>query len=28
MERSDSERYSELLRRTLAGLDAQIAALG
>lgn len=27
MERSDSERYSELLRRTLAGLDAQIAAL-
>jgi hypothetical protein len=28
MERSDNERYSELLRRTLAGLDAQIAALG
>lgn len=28
MERSDSERYSELLRRSLAGLDAQIAALG
>jgi hypothetical protein len=28
MERSDSERYSELLRRTLAGLDAQIATLG
>jgi hypothetical protein len=27
MERSDSERYSELLRRTLAGLDAQIADL-
>lgn len=27
LERSDSERYSELLRRTLAGLDAQIAAL-
>lgn len=27
MERSDNERYSELLRRTLAGLDAQIAAL-
>jgi hypothetical protein len=28
MERSDSERYSELLRRSLAGLDAQITALG
>jgi len=28
MERSDNERYSELLRRSLAGLDAQIAALG
>jgi len=28
MERSDSERYSELLRRTLAGLETQIAALG
>ncbi|MGB8770163.1 MAG: hypothetical protein WCC92_11135 [Candidatus Korobacteraceae bacterium] len=28
MERSDSERYSELLRRTLAGLEAQIATLG
>jgi hypothetical protein len=27
LERSDSERYSDLLRRTLAGLDAQIAAL-
>jgi hypothetical protein len=27
LERSDSERYSELLRRTLASLDAQIAAL-
>jgi hypothetical protein len=27
MERSDNERYSELLRRTLAGLDAQIGAL-
>jgi hypothetical protein len=27
MERSDSERYSELLRRTLGGLDAQIAGL-
>jgi molecular chaperone GrpE (heat shock protein) len=28
MERSDSERYSDLLRRTLASLDTQIAALG
>jgi hypothetical protein len=28
LERSDSERYSELLRRTLTGLDSQIAALG
>ena len=27
MQRSESERYSELLRRTLADLDAQIAAL-
>ena len=27
LESSGSERYSELLRRTLAGLDAQIAAL-
>ena len=27
MERSTSERYSELLRRTLADLDAQLAAL-
>ena len=27
LERSDSDRYSELLRRSLAGLDAQIAAL-
>ena len=27
LERSDSERYSELLRRTLAGLEAQIADL-
>ena len=27
LEGSTSERYSELLRRTLAGLDAQISAL-
>ncbi len=27
LESSGSERYSELLRRTLDGLDAQIAAL-
>ncbi len=27
LDSSGSERYSELLRRTLAGLDAQIAAL-
>ena len=27
LERSTSERYSDLLRRTLADLDAQIAAL-
>jgi len=27
LERSNSERYSDLLRRTLAGLEAQIAAL-
>jgi len=27
LERSTSERYSELLRKTLADLDAQIAAL-
>ena len=27
LERSSSERYSELLRRTLADLDEQIAAL-
>ncbi len=27
LEQSDNERYSELLRRTLAGLDAQIASL-
>jgi hypothetical protein len=27
LERSADERYSELLRRTMAGLDAQIAAL-
>jgi len=27
LEQSNSNRYSELLRRTLAGLDAQIAAL-
>jgi hypothetical protein len=27
LEKSDNERYSELLRRTLAGLDAQIASL-
>ena len=27
LERSTSERYSELLRQTLADLDAQIAAL-
>jgi hypothetical protein len=27
LERSASDRYSELLRRTLADLDAQIAAL-
>jgi hypothetical protein len=27
LENSSNERYSELLRRTLAGLDAQIAAL-
>ena len=27
LERSNSERYSELLRRTLADLDAQLAAL-
>jgi hypothetical protein len=27
LERSPNERYSELLRRTLAGLDAEIAAL-
>jgi hypothetical protein len=27
LENSNSERYSELLRRTLAGLDAQIADL-
>ena len=28
LERSTSERYSELLRRTLADLDAQLAELG
>jgi hypothetical protein len=28
LERSANDRYSELLRRTLADLDAQIAALG
>jgi hypothetical protein len=28
LERSTDERYSELLRRTLADLDAKIAALG
>jgi len=28
LECSTSERYSELLRRTLADLDAQIAELG
>jgi hypothetical protein len=28
LERSADERYSELLRRTLADLDAQLAALG
>ena len=28
LERSTSERYSELLRRTLADLEAQIAAIG
>jgi len=28
LERSTSKRYSELLRRTLADLDAQIAELG
>ena len=27
LERSPNERYSELLRRTLAGLDAEIASL-
>jgi hypothetical protein len=27
LERSTSERYSQLLRKALAGLDAQIAAL-
>ena len=27
LERSPNERYSELLRRTLAGLDAELAAL-
>ena len=27
MERSESERYSDLLRRALADLDAQLAAL-
>ena len=27
LENSSSERYSDLLRRTLAGLDAQLAAL-
>jgi hypothetical protein len=27
LEHSENERYSELLRRTLADLDAQIAAL-
>jgi len=27
LEHSDNERYSELLRRTLADLDVQIAAL-
>jgi len=27
LERSASERYSQLLRRTLADLDAQIAAM-
>jgi len=27
LETSSNERYSELLRRTLADLDAQIAAL-
>ena len=27
LERSTNERYSELLRRTLADLDAQIAAI-
>jgi len=27
LERSPNERYSELLRRTLASLDAEIAAL-
>ncbi len=28
LERSADDRYSELLRRTLADLDAQIAAIG
>ena len=28
LERSTSERYSEVLRRTLADLDAQLAELG
>lgn len=28
LERSNSERYSELLRQALSDLDAQIAALG
>ena len=28
LERSSDERYSELLRRTLADLDAKIAVLG
>ena len=28
LERSTSERYSELLRRTLVALEAQIAAIG
>ena len=28
LERSTSERYSELLRQTLADLDAQLAELG
>ena len=27
LERSPNERYSDLLRRTLAGLDAELAAL-